>query len=313
MNSPKNGTKIGVLCSPDSWYARDLDRACAHVPDVENLSVHPISFSQLAVWALARERTIASSRDYAPTPRRVQLHEFHSVLVRSMPYGSMEQTIFRMNALHVAQSAGTAIVNPPRCLEIAIDKWLTLDVANRAGIETPRTVCCQTREEAIDAWKLLGGDCVVKPIFGGEGRGIVRVTDPDIAWRVFSTLEQLQAVIYIQEFLENDGYDLRLLVIGEEIFCVRRESHGDWRSNVSRGGIAVPHEPSFEQVSIAYKACKAINGWMIGVDILPTRDGRNVLLELNAVPGWKATAAALNVDVASVILNRLIHHGGAHT
>lgn len=310
MSTTRPSTQIGVLCSPDSWYARDLQRACTHVPNAGNVSVQPISFSQLAVWWLARERSIATSRDYAPTFEQVPLSQFHSIVVRSMPYGSMEQTIFRMNALHVAEAAGTKIINPPRCLEIAIDKWLTLDVANRAGIETPRTVCCQTRDDAMQAWKLLGSDCVVKPIFGGEGRGIVRVTDPDMAWRVFSTLEQLQAVIYIQEFLENDGYDLRLLVIGEEIFCVRREANGDWRSNVSRGGTAVPHVPTFEQVSIAYKACKAINGWMIGVDILPTRDGRNVLLELNAVPGWKATAAALNVDIASVVLNRLIHHGG---
>jgi ribosomal protein S6--L-glutamate ligase len=44
---------------------------------------------------------------------------------------------------------------------------------------------------------------------------------------------------------------------------------------------------------------------MVGVDILPTRDGRDVLLEVNAVPGWRATAAALQVDMASVILHRL--------
>jgi len=128
-----------------------------------------------------------------------------------------------------------------------------------------------------------------------------------MAWRVFSTLEQLQSVIYIQEFLVSEGYDLRLLVVGEELFCVRRENHGDWRSNIARGGRAIPHEPTFEQISIAYRASKAIGGWMIGVDILPTQDGRNILLEVNAVPGWRATAHALNVDMAQLILHRL--HG----
>ena len=56
---------------------------------------------------------------------------------------------------------------------------------------------------------------------------------------------------------------------------------------------------------MAFRACQAIGGWMIGVDILPTKDGRNVLLELNAVPGWRATAGALNVDMAQLILHRL--------
>jgi len=214
-----------------------------------------------------------------------------------------------MNALHVAQASGVQVLNSPRCLEIAIDKWLTLDIASRTGLLTPRTICCQTRDDALHAWGALGGDCIVKPIFGGEGRGIVRVSDSDMAWRVFSTLEQMQSVIYIQEFLDSDGYDLRLLVVGEELFCVRRENHGDWRSNVARGGQASPHTPTFEQVSMAFRACKAIGGWMIGVDILPTRDGRNILLELNAVPGWRATAGALNVDMAQLILHRL--HGVA--
>lgn len=222
-----------------------------------------------------------------------------------MPLGSVEQIVFRMNALHAAQASGVHVLNPPRCLEIAIDKWLTLDIAQRSGLLTPRTVCCQTRDDALQAWEGLGGDCIVKPIFGGEGRGIVRVTDRDMAWRVFSTLEQLQSVIYVQEFLESEGYDLRLLVVGEELFCVRRENCGDWRSNIARGGQAIPHEPTLEQISIAFRASKAIGGWMIGVDVLPTKDGRNVLLELNAVPGWRATAGALHVDMAQLILHRL--------
>jgi len=222
-----------------------------------------------------------------------------------MPLGSVEQIIFRMNALHVALATRVNVLNRPRCLEIAIDKWLTLDVARQHGIMTPRTICCQTREEALIAWEKLGGDCIVKPIFGGEGRGIMRVTDQDMAWRVFSTLEQLRSVIYIQEFLESEGYDLRLLVLGDELFCVRRSNHGDWRSNVSRGGKAIPHQPTFEQIAIAFRACRAVDGWMVGVDILPTKDGRDVLLEVNAVPGWRATAAALNVDMAQLMLHRL--------
>jgi ribosomal protein S6--L-glutamate ligase len=222
-----------------------------------------------------------------------------------MPLGSLEQIVFRMNALHVATSQGTRVLNPPRCLEIAIDKWLTLDVAKQHGIETPRTVCCQTRDDALSAFESLGGDCVVKPIFGGEGRGIVRVNSIDMAWRVFSTLEQLQAVIYVQEFIQSAGFDLRLLVVGEELFCVRRENANDWRSNVARGGHSAPHNPTFEQINMAYKASRAVGGWMIGVDVLPTADGRNVLLEVNAVPGWRSTAAALGVDMASLILHRM--------
>jgi len=306
----QDGTlRVGVLGSPTGWYMKELQRAAVAMPENRKTVVEPLSFNKLSVWSdgtgLPTAKTWTQGTEIDFDSKSIALIDCNAVLVRSMPLGSVEQIIFRMNALHAARASGVQVLNPPRCLEIAIDKWLTLDIAQRAGLMTPKTICCQTRDDALLAWEALGGDCIVKPIFGGEGRGIVRVTDSDMAWRVFSTLEQLQSVIYVQEFLESEGYDLRLLVVGEELFCVRRENHGDWRSNVARGGRAIPHSPTFEQISIAFLASKAIDGWMIGVDILPTKDGRNVLLELNAVPGWRATAGALHIDMAQLILHRL--------
>ena len=309
--------RIGVLGSPTGWYMRDLIRAAQSMPPNRSTQIDSLSFSKLSAWSQGHEparvrsviQPIIDSTHSSPLTNAqdvsVELSDYHTVLVRTMPLGSVEQIVFRMNALHAAQQSGVPILNAPRCLEIAIDKWLTLDIARNAGLLTPRTICCQSRNEALEAFETLGRECIVKPIFGGEGRGIVRVTDIDMAWRVFSTLEQMQSVIYMQEFLESDGFDLRLLVVGEELFCVRRENHGDWRSNVSRGGTAVAYEPTFEQIDMAFRASRAVQGWMIGVDILPTRDGRNVLLEVNAVPGWRATASALDVDMAALVLHRL--------
>jgi ribosomal protein S6--L-glutamate ligase len=127
-----------------------------------------------------------------------------------------------------------------------------------------------------------------------------------MAWRVFTTLEQLRAVLYCQEFLQGPGYDLRLLVIADAIFSVKRIGQGDWRTNVSRGGTAEPHEPTFEQMQIAFKAVRAVGAWMAGVDLLTDSQGRDVVLEVNAVPGWKATAKALDIDIARVVLEKLL-------
>lgn len=41
---------------------------------------------------------------------------------------------------------------------------------------------------------------------------------------------------------------------------------------------------------------------MVGVDVIEDNDGRNVLIEVNAVPGWRATAAAVGVDIAKRML-----------
>jgi ribosomal protein S6--L-glutamate ligase len=280
-------------------------RAALTLVPAQRVAIHPIAFSDLSVhyWGGDSPGWHAKVDDGLGGCSQEYLQ---SLLVRAMPMGSLEQVIFRINALHVAHRNGTRVINAPRSLEIAIDKWLSLDTLRQCGMEIPRTACFQTRGEAMQAWQdLFRGDCVVKPVFGGEGRGILRVSDPDMAWRVFSALEQIDALIYLQEYLPSVGYDLRLLVLDDAVFCVRRENPNDWRTNAGRGGKFFQHAPSFEQVDIAFRATKAIGAWMLGVDVLPTPDGRNVLLEVNAVPGWRSTAAALDIDIAQILLERL--------
>jgi ribosomal protein S6--L-glutamate ligase len=118
-----------------------------------------------------------------------------------MPLGSLEQVIFRMDCLQVWQSLGAEVINSPRCLETSIDKWLTLHRLVKAGILVPPTVACQTRDQALSAFEELGRDVLVKPLFGGEGRGIIRLQDRDLAWRTFSTLQQLGQVLYVQPMI----------------------------------------------------------------------------------------------------------------
>ncbi len=294
-------TRIAVLGNSDSWYGKDLKRAAGdHRLDFLNFADlrGSIQASDLAI----ESRSCEQANDH---PIRIagKAAQYDAVLVRTMPLGSLEQVIFRMNALHSLAASGVAVINTARCLEIAIDKWLTLEIARRVGLEVPRTFCCQTRRDALEAFQSLGGDCVVKPIFGGEGRGIIRVDSEDLAWRVFGTLERLQAILYLQEFLPHYGYDLRVLVLKDDLFAVRRCNPTDWRTNVSQGGKAIPHDLTSQQSDMARRIVDAIQGVFIGVDILPTRDGRNILLEVNAVPGWKGTAAALDVDIACQLLN----------
>ena len=42
-----------------------------------------------------------------------------------------------------------------------------------------------------------------------------------------------------------------------------------------------------------------------GADLLADRDGRLWAIEVNAVPGWRALAAALQIDVARLVLDHV--------
>jgi ribosomal protein S6--L-glutamate ligase len=279
------------------------------------LELSLLSFADLAVKLDGRRVSVTSRQEELPadacqvreeSDQVVDLLALDGLIVRTMPVGSLEQVIFRMDALQAVEHAGVPILNPPRALEIAIDKWLTLERLSRAGIDTPPTWACQTRATAMEAFEALGGDVVVKPLFGGEGRGLVRLSDPDMAWRVFGTLQQLGNVLYVQQFIPNFGYDIRVLLVGQRCLSIkRRAAAGGWRTNISQGCSAEVHRLSAEEEQLAWSAARVTGGSLLGIDLLPASDGRTVVLEVNAVPGWKGTAAALGVDVADLVIEHL--------
>jgi ribosomal protein S6--L-glutamate ligase len=267
---------------------KDLKRAAAASHEVT-----PIEFRQLACELHPSGPKFTSEVDLAAVD---------AVLVRTMPPGSLEQVVFRMDVLGRREAAGKVVVNPARAIEAAVDKYLASAKLAAVGLRTPRTVACQTVDDAMRAFELLGRHVVVKPLFGAEGRGLTRLDDEGLAQRAFSLLVQLGAVLYVQEFIPHDGYDIRVLVVGRQMWGMRRVNRLDWRTNVSRGAAAEPIELAAELAELARRAADAIGAPLAGVDLLPGRDGRLYVIEVNAVPGWQALSRTLKLDVAAHVL-----------
>lgn len=54
---------------------------------------------------------------------------------------------------------------------------------------------------------------------------------------LIDTLELFGETICLQEFVDNPGEDVRVLVVGEDTYCYKRVGgEEEWRSNVSSGG-----------------------------------------------------------------------------
>lgn len=283
--------QLAILGNAGSWYANDLVRAARGRHEIL-----PLDFKELAS-TVGGERTVHTAD--------VNLNQLDAVLVRSMPPGSLEQIIFRMDALANLELAGVTVVNPPRSIEVAVDKYLATTRLAADGLLVPQTIACQTVEQGLFAFSSLGGDVVLKPLFGSEGRGIVRLSDEAIALRTFKALAAVGAVFYLQEFLEHEGCDLRLLVLGEEVLGMKRRNELDWRTNISRGATGERLTVTSELAELAHRAAAAIGAPLAGVDLLPTRDGRLFAIEVNAVPGWRALAEVTGIDVAGKVLGYL--------
>jgi ribosomal protein S6--L-glutamate ligase len=125
-----------------------------------------------------------------------------------------------------------------------------------------------------------------------------------------SAAQPVGMVTYLQEFVPNDGWDVRILVVGDETFSIRRFAAPDeWRTNVSLGGRPEPFTPPAAWIDLARDAARAVETEIAGVDLLPARDGRVVVLEVNAVPGWRGLETATGIDVANAVVRHLEKRG----
>ena len=286
--------RLGILSSGTGWHVADLVRAATALGHV----AVKIDFRRLSAGVAI-----------APDP----LADVDAVIVRTMPPGSLEQVVFRMDLLQRVEARGVPILNAPRCLEACVDKYLTTARLAEAGMPVPPTIVCQTADAALEAFAALGGDVVVKPLFGSEGRGMVRISDIELAWRTFRTLERTGAVLYLQKMIHHPGWDLRVFVLsGRVLAAIKRHARGDdWRTNVAQGGFAETTAIGDVERSLALRAADVLGATASGVDLLRGPGGEWYVLEVNAVPGWRALAPATGVDVASAMVTHLAARVGA--
>ena len=285
---------IAVLGNAGSWYVADLQRAAAARGDrCTRIDYRAVTAS------VTHERGGVQSGE-------LTIDNCDAVLVRTMPPGSLEQVVFRMDCLLMLAARGVTVLNSPRAVECAVDKYFCTAKLSAAGLPVPDTAVCERSDEALEAFERLGGDVVVKPIFGSEGRGIVRVSDPDLALRTFRTLERLQAVLYLQKFVPHEGFDVRVLVLdGRVVGGMKRANPHDFRTNVSRKAQAASHDVADAEAELALRSAAAVGARFAGIDLLYDRGGGCYVIEVNAVPGWRAFQRVTGIDVAARLLDSL--------
>ena len=288
---------VAVLAGKTSWHFQDLVRASQklNLTRQANIKLAAGSFEQIAGGWVSNQPNFSCEPGSNWKP--------DAVFVRTMPRGTLEQIVFRMDLLQRLMLAETSVINSPQTIEASVDKYLCLAKLAAAEIPVPNTQVSQTLDQAVADFKLLGGDVVIKPIFGSMGRGIERLTDIDQARDCFVRLIQQGSVVYQQEFVPSGGSDLRLLVIDQQVWSMRREATSGWITNISQGGQGFAHEPTELEVDLAKRAARAVHASIAGVDLVYDQTtGQAKVLEVNASVGWKEISRVLKVDFAEQVL-----------
>jgi RimK family alpha-L-glutamate ligase len=291
-----------ILASRPGWHTDELCRAIR--ARGHEAAVYPYESLVARLGTASGVRTSLDNSESA-------LLSAHAVLARIIPNGSLEQIIYRVDALHWLEDSGVPVMNSPRAIERTVDKFYTSALLQCAGLATPETVVCERAEDAMAAFRAMG-DVIVKPLFGSMGLGMVRVSDEEIAWRIFRAVDAIRGVFYLQRVITHQGRDVRAFVVGGRVIgAIERHAPGapgqlGWRTNISRGGEARAIALPAEWEAMALCAARAVGAEYAGVDLLPGDDGVVYVLEVNGIPGWRGLQEATSIDVAGAIVDHLL-------
>jgi len=205
-------------------------------------------------------------------------------------------------------SENAILVNPLSTLMKATKAHFTACCAS-LGIPHPKTLITENPRKALDFAQDLfkrGRSVVIKPVARGEGVGVrlLQPTDPDTALRylLWYSSEYGNRVFYLQEFVENFGFDLRIFIIdGRVVGRMKRLKGFDFRYNLAQGGTSEPFLGA-EYDHLAIRSAEAMGAQVAGVDIIPTGDSA-VVVEVNTHPGFRGLVAATGVPIPKLLVD----------
>ena len=228
----------------------------------------------------------------------------------------VERCVSQSRALYVQRMmrvAGVRAVNSHEVIENCGDKFITTQLLLEQGVPTTRVLMAFTPESALKAIETLGYPCVLKPVVGSWGRGVVRVNDRDAAEAVVGLRDELggyqQHIYYVQEMIAKPQRDIRSFVIGDRCVAAIYRTSAHWITNTHLGGKAsnCPVTPELERISVA--AAKAVGGGIVAVDLFEDPTRGLLVNEVNHTMEFRNSVPATGVDIPGLMAEYVLASG----
>ncbi len=222
------------------------------------------------------------------------------VFVRQVPGGTLEQVVLRLDFLHALKEAGVCVYNDGRAVERTVDKAMTSWLLHRAGVPAAPTWVAESAAQArsvVERETGAGYELVVKPLFGSQGKGLMRVRRAE----ELPAPERFSGVYYLQRFLPPDpqGFrDWRVLVVNGKALAAMERQGTDWISNVAQGAKCMAAPPEGALAELAEAACAAVKVGYGGVDLMRDPRGALQVIEVNGIPAWQGLQSVCEFNIA---------------
>jgi len=184
----------------------------------------------------------------------------------------------------VLDTQDARMLNPYESCVATQDKIVAARRLRAAGVPVPRSWV--TGDFALLNGVVEETPLIVKPHRGHRGRGIAVVRSAE----QLAALPPPETATLVQEYVHGSGQDLKVYVVGDEVFAVRKP--------FSPKSFTVPGSPcevTADVRSIARRCGEALGLGLYGLDVVEGEDGP-VVVDVNYFPGYKGVP-----DIAPVI------------
>ena len=293
-----------ILTDPEDWTTQALLSACRK----RGLTPQSICL---------KDAEVNIGKGLTCSVGAIDLYDLDAVVVRDVGAGTFEGMSFRFDVLRQLEKKDVVLVNSPESIQNAANKYYSSYLLARRGLPVPRTFAVQSRERAMDVLAEVP-DAVIKPIFGYKGRGIIRVKEGNViepegsvsgvlVEKMVDEILVHRGMLYIQEFVENPGRDVRAFVVGDRVAgaIYRNAPDGYWLNNLSQGGKASACVLSPEQKEMCLKASEVIGTVFSGVDLIESPSG-SLVLEVNGTPSGAGIYSVWGINSAEMIIDHIL-------
>lgn len=191
----------------------------------------------------------------------------------------------------------------------SISKTTDMIKLSLAKIPVPDTAFTRNIDDYYTLSEKIGFPLIIKSSRMGKGANIFKINNKEELERIIKDigLEDKKAQNYLlQEFIPY-VHDLRVLIIGDNIFTMKRiPKEGDFRANFSRGGSVELFDLDEEGKKLALDALHVVNMTVGGVDILIDKDDNRYVLEVNHIAGFVGMEKATDKNIGKLFVEHTI-------
>ena len=223
----------------------------------------------------------------------------------------IQRCVSYYRSLHSTAALEGKGVNVINCLNTSIfagNKLFTHMLLQKNGIPTPFSTVAFSEESALAALESQGYPMVLKPTVGSWGRLIALLKDRDSAEGIMESRERMYPiyqVYYLEEFVQRPPRDIRAIMIGDKVVAAIYRYSGDsqWKTNMALGGRAEECKVTKELEDICVRAKNAVQGQIVGVDLMESKEKGLLVHEVNNTTEYKNTVRVTGVDIPDLMID----------